>query len=59
MRVVGGGIWLALKLSLAWFVINMVATLANLYGFVAGIYRYWMGCDCSCQFLYRTLERIY
>ncbi len=39
MRVVGGGLWLALKLSLAWFVINMIAALANLYGFVAaGVY---------------------
>ena len=39
MRVVGGGFWLALKLSLGWFVINMVAALANFYDFVAaGVY---------------------
>ena len=39
MRVVGGSLWLALKLSLAWFVINMVASLANFYdAFDAGIY---------------------
>lgn len=39
MRVVGGGLWLALKLSLTWFVINMVAALTNFYdAFDAGMY---------------------
>ena len=39
MRVVGGSLWLALKLSLVWFVINTVAALANFYdAFAAGVY---------------------
>ena len=39
MSTIGGSLWLALKLSSAWFIVNMLAALAGFYdAFSAGMY---------------------